>query len=704
MAKLFNRIIKSFTLKNAPSGGKSSGAGSFNRDPKAMQVKRVGYQLTESGGGGGRDNFEGPQADFNIIDTAIKRDSYIMQSMMKYSELIFKSGWHFQGKNEQALLYLKLRLETMAVATLIPTEELFQGIADDIVRYANSFIVKARAKGGQGLPPGLAALPVPPSKDPIGGYFRLPPSTVTIARDKNGTVTKYKQEVQGADKPIEFRPEDVIHIAVNRPAGRPFGDPWIAPVLEDVRLLRKVEENAGLLLYRHIFPLLAYTVGTDQPGRQATDTELTELQSVIENLPTDGAILLPERHKVEAIDISTIDGRPYLDYFEQRVFTGLGMSQVDMGRGDTANRNTADAMSGIKADRVKGWQKALQTQIDKYMIDEILIEGGFDPLVNPDFDINFVFDEIEQEKKIAKENHALLMWNSNIATWEETRIECGREPVADESRLAFQMIGATTTDAEVDNKNAPENQNGKRTAPKKKTEALEESVFNHIPMERYDSLNESLQSHYRILESDVIGAIESLLSKEQFPLHDNKQWAAPIHFSKEKMLHVIQQSTQYALSEGVQKTKKDMGRKSTPKVNYSRSLRVMREYASESIDRLEESLKASISLKLESCNTNEDAYLAVKGVFQSLKHRLSLMSKVMIAKSYNYGYILALMKCGESHAKSLYEGDCLICQENSQESINLEQYASLDEIAIFYRIPPWHPNCACEITHIGGGE
>ncbi|MED3353251.1 hypothetical protein P4388_32615, partial [Bacillus thuringiensis] len=341
------------------------------------------------------------------------------------------------------------------------------------------------------------------------------------------------------------------------PAGRPFGDPWIAPVLEDVRLLRKVEENAGLLLYRHIFPLLAYTVGTDQPGQQATDTELTELQSVIENLPTDGAILLPERHKVEAIDISTIDGRPYLDYFEQRVFTGLGMSQVDMGRGDTANRNTADAMSGIKADRVKGWQKAIQTKIDKYMIDEILIEGGFDPLVNPDFDINFVFDEFEQEKKIAKENHALLMWNSNIATWEETRIECGREPVADESRLAFQMIGATTTDAEVDNKNAPENQNGKRTAPKKKTEALQESVFNHIPIERYDSLDESLQSHYRILESDVMGAIESLLSKEQFPLHDNKQWAAPIHFSKEKMLHVIQQSTQYALSEGVQKTKKD---------------------------------------------------------------------------------------------------------------------------------------------------
>lgn len=691
-------------LKNAPSGGKSSGAGSFNRDPKAMQVKRVGYQLTESGGGGGRDNFEEPQSDFSIIDTAIKRDSYIMQSMMKYSELIFKSGWRFQGKNEQALMYLKLRLETMAVATSVPTEELFQGIADDVVRYANSFIVKARAKGGQGLPPGLAALPVPPSKDPIGGYYRLPPGTITIARDKNGTVTKYKQEVEGADKPLEFRPEDMIHISVNRPAGRPFGDPWIAPVLEDVRLLRKVEENAGLLLYRHIFPLLTYTVGTDKPGQQASDNELLELQGVIENLPTDGAILLPERHKVEAVNLNTIDGRPYLEYFEQRVFTGLGMSQVDMGRGDTANRNTADAMSGIKADRVKGWQKAIQTQIDKYMIDEILIEGGFDPLINPDFDINFVFEEIEQEQKIARENHALLMWNSNITTWEETRIVCGYEPTADESRLLFQMTGASTTDAEVDNKNAPENQNGKRTAPKKKTESLNESVFNNIAVERYDILSESLKSYYRTLEGDVTGAIEVLLSKEQFPLDSNKQWSASIHFSKDKMLHTIQQSTQYALSEGVQKAKKDLSRETTPKVNYARSVRVMKQYASESIDRFEATLKDSISHKLESCKSKEDAYLAVKGVFKSLEHRLTLMSKVMIAKSYNYGYILALMKCGETHAKSVYEGSCLTCQEKSQQSITLEKYASLDEIAIYYRIPPWHPNCECEITHVGGGE
>jgi hypothetical protein len=714
LAKLWNQMIKNFTLKNAPSGGGSSsgGVGAINRDPKAIQVKRVGLQYVE--GGGGRDSFEGPQADFALIDNAIQRDSYIMQTMMKYSELIFKSGWYFAGKNEQALIYLKLRLEMMAVATNIPTEELFQGIADDIVRYGNSFIVKARAKGGVGLPPGLAALPVPPAKEPIAGYFRLPPQSITISRDINGTVLKYRQEIEGADKPIDFNPQDVIHIAVNRPVGRPFGLPWIAPVLEDVRLLRKVEENAALLLYRHIFPLLTYTVGIDKPGYEATDEELTTLQSVIENMPSDGTLVLPERHKVEAVQVSGIDGKPYLDYFEQRVFTGLGMSSVDMGRGDTANRNTADAMGGIKADRVKGWQKALQTQIDKYMIDEILVEGGFDPLANLEFDINFVFEEIEQERKIAKENHAILKWNSNVATFEETRNELGYDPTADEGRLQFAMIGmavaehgaemAAKTAAETDNKNAPENQNGKKSAPKKKTEAVQESAIDELFGDTQKKLHESLLSAYRLLESDTLDVVQAHIEKKAFPVKEPKEWLSSLHFSKDKMLRTIQQSTQYALSEGITKARVDAGRDSYADVSRVKALRIVRDYASESLDNLEATLKKTLTAKLEQSENKEQALLAVKGIFSATNHRVAAMSKTLVAKSYNYGYALALKEYGEEHVKPVYEGSCPTCQEKARETILLQQFSSLDEIAIFYRIPPWHPNCNCPLEHVKGGE
>ncbi|MCD7910973.1 hypothetical protein KC480_05465 [Bacillus velezensis] len=702
MAKLWNQFLQNIKFKNASSGATSGGgSGSINRDPKAIQVKRVGYQFD----GGGSDDFAEPRADFELIDKAILKDSYIQQAMMKYSELIFKSGWLLKGKNEQALEYLKSRLEMMAVATGIPTEELFQGIADDIVRYSNCFIVKASAQNGVGLPPGLSAIPIPPRKDPIGGYFRLPPQSITIARDVNGTILKYKQEVQGADDPLEFNPEDIIHITVNKPVGRPFGDPWIAPVLEDVRLLRKVEENAALLLYRHLFPLLTYTVGTDKPGFEASDEEIEELQNEIENMPTDGVLILPERHKLDAVNIQTIDGKPYLEYFEQRVFTGLGMSTVDMGRGDTANRNTADAMSGIKADRVKGWQKQIQVQIDKYIIDEILVEGGFDPLANPEYDVDFTFEEIEQEKKIAKENHAILKWNSNLQTFEETRHELGLEPSADESRLMYLMIGAETskTSDEVSNKNAPENQHGKQSAPKN-AESFSESVFEYIPEERFKKLHAMLIGSYHVLEHDTIDVIESYIDKRAFPVKSPKSWMASLHFSKDKMLRHISENAQQTLSEGMSKAKKDTARNSYANINSRKAGRIITSYASESLDRLEELLKTTLSQKLENCKSKEEAVLAVKGVFKASNHRLSFICRTLLAKSFNFGYSLSLRKYGEEYVQPNYEGSCTTCKEQTLKKISLQQFSSLDEVAIFYRIPPWHPNCDCSLELIEGGE
>jgi len=438
-------------------------------------------------------------------------------------------------------------------------------------------------------------------------------------------------------------------------------------------------------------------------------------------MPTDGAIVLPERHKIEAIKIDTIDGKPYLDYFEQRVFTGLGMSSVDMGRGDTANRNTADAMGGIKADRVKGWQKALQTQIDKSMIDELLVEGGFDPLVNPDFNIDFIFEEIEQERKIAKENHAILKWNSNLATFEETRLEFGLDPAADEARLQFQMIGMTvaqhgadmaaeaTTAKEVSNKNAPENQSGKKSAPKKKTESVQElvqesSVFNNYATEHYTKLHEFLMTSYRLLESDTLDMVQAHLEKKAFPLTEPKEWLSSLHFSKDKMLRTMQQSSRHALSEGIAKAKADSERESYSNIDSNKAMRVVKEYASESLDNLENTLKTTLSMKLERCETNEQALLAVKGIFSATNHRLQFMSQTLLAKSYNFGYALALMKYGEEFVESKYEGSCLTCQEKAKTKISLQQFSSLDEIAIFYRIPPWHPNCDCPLEHVKGGE
>lgn len=714
MAKFFYNIIKNLSNNRTSSSNSRFGSkGAINRDPKVVRARRVGYQFSP-----GRDEFEEHDVDLDMIAEAIRRDSYLTQGTMKYEELIFKSGWTLQSRNEQALEYIKYRFDMMEVATGTPIEELFQGIARDIVWSSNCFIVKARARNGVGLPPGIKLTAVPPAKDPVVGYFILPPQTMRIMRDENGTVIRYQQEVEGVGDPIEFRPEDVIHITTNRRSGAAFGDPWLAPVIEDVRLLRKVEENASLLLYKHIFPIMKYKVGLDKPGFESTDEEIAEVQTMIGEMDADSIFIMPERHDVEAVNVNAIDGNPYLQYFENRVFSGLGLSQVDFGRGDTANRNTADAMTGQKADRVKGWQKIIQTAIDSFIVDELLVEGGFDPLINPDFDVDFVFNEIEMEQKIKQENHEIHKFNSNLQTWEETRQAIGKDPVADESRLHYQMIGGFGSEAAINttgNQNQPENQNGKRLGPKRATE-FEESVMNGITFSEKESdrqfkklidentnvIQDKLNQSYDHMRQEIIRQIETRKNRNEFPLKNVSEMYRFNQLETDRFNELLVKQTNVMLQKGIEQAETQYGREI--KINQSLAIETIKSEIEEQTIRLQESLKHSINTKLKEATSEEEIISGITSIFETLRFRVKTNAKTMLAKGYNYGYVLTLMSQDEDYASVYYEGTCQTCIRKSREKIKLKQLSSLDEVAIFYRIPPWHPNCECEVVHFKGGE
>ena len=74
----------------------------------------------------------------------------------------------------------------------------------------------------------------------------------------------------------------------------------------------------------------------------------------------------------------------FFKYFEERVFAGMGVSATMYGRGDTANKSTSDNQSSEFVDRVKAFQKVVASDVDQHMIMELLYEGGFDPIINPD--------------------------------------------------------------------------------------------------------------------------------------------------------------------------------------------------------------------------------------------------------------------------------------------------------------------------------
>ena len=104
-------------------------------------VKAVGYVTAQTQR---RELFTRPEFNLAEIRDASEADSYVKISLSKYSYLIYKAGWKFKSENQNAIDYLEQRFKIMSYCTGVPMDILMQGIADDLVRYSNAFLLKSR--------------------------------------------------------------------------------------------------------------------------------------------------------------------------------------------------------------------------------------------------------------------------------------------------------------------------------------------------------------------------------------------------------------------------------------------------------------------------------------------------------------------------------------------------------------------------------
>lgn len=468
--KLFSFLTKT-ELKNSSSG---------TRDPAETTVARVGMRqgdLTSK-------DFEDPEFDLTEIQTGYDADSYIRQGVDKYVDQIFKEGFHFYGKNEATVEYIKNRFAYIAECTNTSTGGLFTEIAEDVVKYGNCFVVKARSNDANLFPQGETIQGVY-GNDAVAGYFCLNATTMKLKRNEDGTIEGYQQEVDSNKQ--EFKPEDVVHFTYKKEKGNAFGTPFLWPVLDDVRSLRQAEENVLRMMYRNIYPFYHVRVGTDEvPGQK---TEIDEVQQTIQGMDVESSLVTSNRVEIKAIAADeVIDASPYLAYMENRVFSGMGMSAIMFGRGDSANRSTGDNITSEMSDRIKAIQKIIENVVNDQMIKELMLEGGYDPLLNPDDAVYFEFKENDMDTMIKSQTHSIYKFEHNAITEDELRSELSMDPIADADRaklnrqlsadiqiyISEKSNSASQNDStgegskkETNQKQTPTNQYGTKTSSKK---------------------------------------------------------------------------------------------------------------------------------------------------------------------------------------------------------------------------------------------
>ena len=390
-------------------------------------VKAVGFVTAQTQR---RELFTRPEFNLTEIRDASEADSYVKISLSKYSYLIYKAGWKFKSENQQAIDYLEQRFKIMSYCTGVPMDILMQGIADDLVRYSNAFLLKSRVD----RIPGVKAQAFTQDGMIVGGYTRVDPCSIKIKRDKHGNILKYEQGRGGNKK--QFKPEDVIHFYLDKDANNAFGTPRILAALEDVKLLRKIEGNVTALIYRFAMPLYHWKIGYPEPGFQGTDGEIAKAKQEIEMGSLDGVFITNEKTEIKAIgsEGNAMNMQPYLNYFENRVFSALGVSAAQMGRGGA--KQDADSMEQQVHDTVKFIQRMMSEFIENKIIVELLLEGGFNPF-EKDCDVQYVFEEISLETKIKKENHEINKYQSNVTTFNEARRRMGLKDESDDDEQLF---------------------------------------------------------------------------------------------------------------------------------------------------------------------------------------------------------------------------------------------------------------------------
>lgn len=425
---------------------------------KRKTLRRVGYGINDS-----PDDFEDRPIDLDRIQNAYNTESYVRRAVDKYAELMFKEGWDITGSNDDATEYLETRIKLMEEATQRSIGDTLMDAAMDLVKMGNAYLIKARATGGYTLPVNAQGYS---GNQPVVGYFVLPASTMRVARDVNGRILRYEQDASGETK--EFKPTEIIHLTHKKPTGRAYGIPFVQPVLNDILILRQIEENVARLIHRNLFPMYKYKVGTDTPGYEATDEEIDAAEEDIQTMPMDGMWVMSERHDIQVVssDSSSMDASEYLKIFRQRVFSGLGVSDIAMGISEGASRATASSLSAEMIDGVKEFQRIFSSAMTQHIVYELLFEGGYDPVLNPEDDVRFRFFEIDLDAKVKKENHEINMFNNHATTHSELREGINRDAMTEEEfqQTAYNLFGQAPADSEasVDNTDRPENQQGQQ--------------------------------------------------------------------------------------------------------------------------------------------------------------------------------------------------------------------------------------------------
>lgn len=621
-----------------------------------------GYPSLSSGAENG---FITPMYNLGEIGKTLDVESYFAASVRRHRELVMKEGWYLHGKDNEAIAYIKDRFAEIELITGEPISAVIRELLTNLIAYGNSMLILKRDPLRSS---GAAIRMFSKTMQPISGLYPADPTSMAVKKNDFGRPVQWKQELWDSEKEKKFSASDVVHFTLDRKSGFTFGTPYIIPVLEDIRALRRLEELAELVTHKHTFPLFHAKVGTkDKPAGYVTApdgssySEVDMIGAQVDALPPEGGLVTTERVEINMLGTEgqVLDLQLYLMHFEGRVLGGLRLSGIDLGRGDTANRATAQTVTKSLVDACSEMQNVFAEMFTAKVLDILLLEGGFD--LNKDTRVTLKFPDIDREEMRAHQNHGIQLFLQNAITQDELRTEyLNKEAYTDQDRknTYFDLYAAPAIPNDqgsvnaIENKAKPENQNGK--AETKKAVAQNNLVaqklydeFTYSWMEMCDGICEFTDSsikYNRIVKSDDIK--KCLIAKTEMMVADAKKYLLPEIERGNKDANAEVGSNKLLLKDDIVGFLSKHIR--IPLIKLNRKAMIMLK-----ID-LEKDSKINIDLS------------RISSVFDVLKEELRAIAVQNTDFAYKYGYLAALEK------NEIEEVKIISIDENNIEKVEIK--------------------------------
>ena len=393
-----------------------------------------------------------------------------------------------------------------------------------------------------------------------------------------------------------------------------------------------------------------------------------------------------------------------------------------MGRGGA--KQDADSMESQMHDEIKHIQRHLKIFIENYMLTELLLEGGFDPISNPDDYVSYEFNEISLDTKIKLENHELAKFQGNIITFEEVRHELGKRTddadldglynsmitndsaikqinakAAGEIKVAkataqlnnntesntasiatgikgngTQKSANTGANGTIKSINTPSNQYGTTSVKVKESESLDEEE-SESPLDKIINDYSNISDLYQNIKEDAV------INKSDFPFTLTVAFGKLSNDLKSELYKKYKSGQEKLISDYNKKYKKDIDFSS---LNNHTINSLLADLADTNI----KNIKNDILEGLNSTDISESEN--IESIFDKNRNRIFYAISYLGDKAYWNGYADSANELGIKNVNVRFNKDSIDSRSHPSK-INSSEY-NLDDI------PSYHAFCKCKLS------